>query len=61
MPKVKINISVDPDTAERIKQYAFENHKTVSQAVTDWIWAQKVKGENLRGQLSLPTESKRRK
>ena len=53
LAKVKINLSLEEDTAERLKQYAYENHKTVSQAVTDWIWAQKVKGENLRGQISL--------
>ena len=42
MAKTKVNLSLDSDTAARLKQYAKENHKTVSQAVTDWIWAQEV-------------------
>lgn len=53
MAKVKVNLSLDSDTAERLKQYAFEQHKTVSQAVTDWIWKEKVKNEQIRGQESL--------
>lgn len=57
MAKVRVNISIDESTHERLKQYAFEQHKTVSAAITDWIWAQKVKGENLRGQISF-TEKK---
>ena len=51
--KQRINISVTEDTAERLKQYAFENHKNVSQAVTDWIWSVKVKNEQIRGQKSF--------
>ena len=53
MAKVKLNLSLEEDTAERVKQYAYEHHMTVSQVVTEWIWAQKVKGENLRGQIKL--------
>lgn len=49
-----MNISVTPDTAERLKQYAWEHHSTVSQAVTDWIWNAKVKHEQIRGQQTLP-------
>lgn len=48
--KTKINISLEEDTAERLRQYAFEHHTSVSGAITTWIWAQKVKGEVLRGQ-----------
>lgn len=51
--KTRINISVSEDTAERLRQYAFEHHTTVSGAITTWIWAQKVKGEVLRGQQTL--------
>ena len=51
--KKRINISVTQDTEERLKQYAFENHTTVSQAITDWIWKTKVKNENIRGQEKL--------
>ena len=53
MAKVKVLLSLEEDTAERLKQYAFENHKTVSASVTDWIWKEKVKNEQLRGQTSL--------
>lgn len=51
MAKVKMNLSVFPDTAERLKQYAFENHMTVSGAVEDWIWHKvKLKNEQVCGQ-----------
>lgn len=56
MSKVRINISLDMDTVERLKQYAYEHHTTVSHAITDLIWAAKVKNENLRGQISFPTK-----
>lgn len=51
--KVRINISVTPDTRERLKQYAYERHKSVIQAVTDWIWSAKVTYSQLRGQASF--------
>ncbi len=51
--KKRLNISVTPDTEERLKQYAYENHKSVSQAITDWIWSVKVTGENIRGQQTM--------
>ena len=51
--KKRVNISVTPDTEERLKQYAFENHKSVSQSITDWIWGEKVKNETIRGQQSM--------
>lgn len=53
MSKVRINISLSQDTAERLKQYAYEQHKTISQAITDWTWSAKVKNEQIRGQQSL--------
>lgn len=49
----RVTISLSPDTDERLKQYAFENHTNVSQAITDWIWSVKVKNENVRGQQVL--------
>ncbi len=57
--KKRINISVSEDTAERLKQYAWENHKNVSQDITDWIWSVKVKNEQIRGQLTLDSGIKR--
>ena len=53
MAKVRINISVNPDTAERLKQYAWENHTTVSAAIEQWIWKEKVKNEQVRGQIPM--------
>lgn len=49
----RINISVTEDKEERLKQYAWEHHKNVSQAITDWIWSVKVKNEQIRGQRNL--------
>lgn len=51
--KQRINISVTEDTAERLKQFAWENHSSVSQTVTNWIWSAKVKNEQIRGQQTL--------
>lgn len=51
--KVHVNLSLSEDTAERLRQYAWENHTSVSQAVTDWVWNTKVKYEQIRGQSSL--------
>lgn len=42
----RINISVLPDTEQRLKQYALEHHTTVSQAITDWIWSVDIGGLN---------------
>lgn len=49
----RINISIEPDTAERLKQYAYENHTTVSRAIEHWIWSVKVKNDRVRGQQTL--------
>lgn len=38
----RVNISVTGDTAERLKNYAADHHTTVSQAITDWIWSEKL-------------------
>lgn len=53
MGKIRINLSVDPDTSERLRQYAWEHHSSVSKAVTDLVWAAKVKNSQIRGQASL--------
>lgn len=51
--KKRVNIYISADTAERLKQYAWEHHTSVSHAVTEWIWQAKVKNEQVRGQSSL--------
>ena len=39
--RVKVNLSLDADTAEILKSLARESHKTVSQWVTDKVWNDK--------------------
>lgn len=51
--KRRVNIYLSVDTAERLKQYAWENHTSVSHAITQWIWHTKVKNEQIRGQATL--------
>lgn len=51
--KKRVNIYLSADTVERLKQYAFENHTSVSHAITDWIWRAKVKNDQVRGQQHL--------
>ena len=53
MAKSRINLSLDPDTKERLRMYAWEQHASVSKAVTDLVWAAKVKNTQIRGQTSL--------
>lgn len=50
---VRINISLSPDTLERLDQYAFENHSSRSKALTDLVWNAKVKNSQIRGQTSM--------
>ncbi|MDD7408445.1 MAG: DUF6364 family protein [Anaerovoracaceae bacterium] len=53
MAKTKVNLSLDPDVAERLKQYAYERHMTVSAVVTAWTLNAKVEHKQIRGQVSL--------
>ena len=59
MQKARICITLDQDTKERLEMYAWENHSTVSKAVTDLIWNAKVRNSQIRGQLSLDAVSKK--
>ncbi|MCR5293509.1 MAG: hypothetical protein K6E28_11615 [Eubacterium sp.] len=36
--RVKVNVSLEEDTAKEIKKLASNEHKTVSQWVTDKVW-----------------------
>ena len=60
MSKIRMNISVDEDTAERLRQYAWEHHSSVSKAISDLIWSAKVKNEQIRGQqkITFPIKNK---
>lgn len=51
--KIKLNLSLDEDTVERLKQYATEQHMNVSGAVTQWIWGVKISGADPRGQQTI--------
>ncbi len=53
MAKHRVNISLDEDTLERLRLYAWENHATVSKAVTDLVWSAKVRNGEIRGQMAL--------
>ena len=53
MERHRVNISLEGDTLERLDQFAFEQHRTRSQAVTDLVWQAKVKYEQLRGQRTI--------
>ncbi len=46
-------ILLSPDTFERLEQFAYENHTTPTQALTDMVWKAKVKNANIRGQMSF--------
>lgn len=37
--KKRVNISLDEETAERIKKLARDSHKNVSQWITDVVWS----------------------
>ena len=39
MAKRKLNLSLDQDTIDRLKCYALEHHRTMSQCVTDLVWS----------------------
>lgn len=51
--KIKVTISIEQNTADRLKQIAYENHMNVSQYITQHVWKTKVKYENLPGQEKL--------
>ena len=62
MAKTRINISVDEDTAERLRQYAWEHHSSVSKAISDLIiWSAKVKNEQIRGQMNYTLTPQKKK
>lgn len=42
-----MTVSLSPDTKKRLRAYADQTHRSISQAITDWIWAQPVKEDGL--------------
>ena len=51
--KKRVNIYLSMDTLERLKQYAFEHHTSVSHAITEWIWHTSVRNSQVRGQRHM--------
>ena len=51
----RVSITLAPDTVERLKQYAFENHigNGISGAIEDLASNATVKNTQVRGQMSL--------
>ena len=45
--KTKVNLSLEPDTADTLKSLAQESHKTVSQWVTDKVWEEQKEKETI--------------
>ena len=46
-------LRLSPDTMERLEQYAYQNHQTIDQAITSWVWKAKVKDSVMKGQKNL--------
>ncbi len=53
--KEMMTISLTPDTKARLKAYAEQNRKSVSQAITDWIWTIPVQEAPIPGQTQEAT------
>lgn len=51
--KTKLTLSLDPEVAERLRQYAFEQHQTLSAVVTRWVMDAPVTYEIDRRQIKL--------
>ena len=54
MARVKKNLSLQPETAERLEQYAADHHMNVSQVITAWIWSETVSTDKPGGFHSIP-------
>lgn len=53
-PKRKmVSFSLDPEVYERLHQYAFEQHQSMSSALTSWVMNAKVRNEVSWRQESL--------
>ncbi|MBR1711399.1 MAG: hypothetical protein IJ719_21685 [Clostridia bacterium] len=49
----RVNISLQYDTLDRLDQYAFEQHVSRSQAITNLVWKAKVDYQITRGQVTI--------
>ena len=55
MARVRINISLDPETEAKLREIAEKNHTTSSQWITDRIW-EYVRNEE---KVSLATQQEK--
>ena len=51
--KTKLTLSLDPEVADRLKQYAFEQHAAMSAIVTRWVMDAPVSYEIDRRQMKF--------
>ncbi len=59
--KDRMNFTFDNDTAERLRQLAFEKHASMSHVLTELIWKAPVTNAQIRGQLSFDMDKKPRR
>lgn len=57
--KATMTLSFSEETKSRLRAYAEQNHTTVSQAITDWIWSQDVQQPPTSGTQNQNTEMKK--
>ena len=57
--KSGMTLSFSTETKIRLRAYAEQNHTTVSQAITNWIWAQPVQQASPTRQQEQDAEIKK--
>lgn len=57
--KATMTLSFSEETKSRLRTYAEQRHTTVSQAITDWIWAQPIQESPIPGQQEQGTGIKK--
>ena len=50
---MRVNISLQADTLDRLDQYAMQEHMSRSQAITRLVWEVKVKNPQASGQMTV--------
>lgn len=43
MGRIRINISIEEETKERLERYAEQHHTNISRAIEQWIWNEEIK------------------
>lgn len=43
MARIRLNITIEEDTKERLQAYADQHHTNISRAIEAWIWNEEVK------------------